>query len=186
MNLKDLRRKVEAAWVRFLAGATTIRPVRRGDPDDAAGAAEVLNGVIAEKRYTAMSGHWTAEAERAYIDSLGSRSELFVAEVAGRVVGLQSIEPFVVYTSTMDHVAEVGTFVLAEYRGRGIGHGLARASLGFARQHGYEKVVVLVLADNPLGLAYYRGLGFEACGTLARQTKIDGVYHDEIVMEMHL
>jgi L-amino acid N-acyltransferase YncA len=145
----------------------------------------VLNGVIAEGRYTAMSGYWTPEAEQTYIDSLGPRSELFVAEVAGRIVGLQSIEPFVAYTSTMDHVAELGTFVLDGYRGRGIGSGLARASLGFARQCGYEKVVIFVLTDNPLGLAYYRSLGFEARGTLARQTKIDGVYHDEIFMEMH-
>ncbi len=41
------------------------------------------------------------------------------------------------------------------------------------------------MAGNELGLAYYRKLGFEEKGVLRRQTKIDGVYHDEVFMELH-
>jgi len=181
-----LRVRVEREWAKLLAGMVTIRAARRGDQADAAGIAAVLNSVIAERRYTAMAGYWTAEAEEAYLDGLGPRSEVFVAETAGHIVGLQSIAPFVNYPSSMDHVAEFGTFILAGYRGHGIGHKLAEVSLRFLRTHGYEKVVIFVLADNPLGLAYYRSLGFEERGTLQRQTKIDGVYHDEAFMEMHL
>jgi dephospho-CoA kinase len=185
-DVQELGQKVEAAWASALANAVTIRAARRGDPEDAAGAAAVLNSVIAERRYTAMAGHWTPEAEQTYIDSLGPRSELYLAEIAGHIVGLQSIEPFAAYPSAMDHVAIMGTQILAEYRRRGIGRRLARASLEFARQLGYEKVVIYVLADNPLGQAYYRELGFEERGTLQRQTKIDGVYHDEVFLELHL
>jgi dephospho-CoA kinase len=166
-------------------GQASIRPARRDDMEDAAGVAAVLNSVIAEKRYTAMSGHWTPEAERAYFLSLGPRCEVFVAEIAGRIVGFQSIEPFVAYTSTMDHVCHFGTFVHADFRGCGIGQALAQATLAFARAHGYEKAVVYVLSHNQGGLAFYRGLGFEERGVLARQTKIDGVYHDEVFMELH-
>ncbi len=164
----------------------TVRPVRRDDLDDAAGIAAVLNGVIAEGRYTALTGHWTAEDELAFLQSLRPRSEIFVAEVAGRIAGFQVIEPFVTYTSTMDHVCHVGTYVLAEYRGQGIGQRLAEATLAFAREQGYEKSVIYVLAHNEGGLAYYRSLGFEARGVLERQTQIDGVYYDEVFMEMHL
>jgi len=163
-----------------------IRPVRRDSLEDAAGVADVLNNVIAEGRYTALTGHWTAEAELAFLQSfLGPRSELFVAEVAGRIVGHQGIEPFVTYTSTMAHVAHVGTYVHADFQGRGIGKRLAAATFDFARAHGYEKVVIYVLADNEGGLAYYRSLGFEPLGVLKRQTKIGGVYHDEVFMELH-
>jgi len=185
-NVEALGRKVKAAWTQFLAQSASIRPARRGDPDDAAGIAAVLNSVIAERRYTAMAGHWTAEVEQAYLDGLGPRSEVFVAESAGRILGLQSIAPFVGYPSNMDHVAELGTFILADYRGCGLGQRLAEASLAFVRAQGYEKVVIFVLADNPLGLTYYRSLGFEERGTLRRQTKIDGVYHDEVFLELHL
>lgn len=162
-----------------------IRPVRRDDLQDAGGVADVLNSVIAEGRYTALAGHWTAEAEQAFLQSLGPRSEVFVAEVAGRIVGFQVIEPFVTYTSTMDHVAHFGTYVCADFRRCGIGRRLAQATLAFAREQGYEKSVVYVMADNELGLAYYRRLGFEERGILCCQTKIGNVYHDEVFMELH-
>jgi len=148
----------------------TVRPVRRDDLGDAAGVAAVLNSVIAEGRYTALAGHWTAEAELAFLQSLGPRSQVFVAEggdrKGGRIVGFQVIEPFVAYTSTMDHVAHLGTYVLSAYRGRGVGRRLAGVTLAFARAQGYS-------------------LGFERRGILVGQTRIDGVYYDEVVMEMH-
>ena len=163
-----------------------VRPVRRNSLEDAAGVAEVLNSVIAEGRYTALTGHWTPEAELAFLQSfLGLRSELFVAEVDGRITGFQCVEPFVTYTTTMNHVCHLGTYVRAEFRGRGIGHKLAEATLAFARARGYEKSVIYVLAHNEGGLAYYRHLGFERLGVLKRQTRIDGVYYDEVFMEMH-
>ncbi len=202
-DLTSLQDKVKAAWdsiqsVRFphpgqigalsdepSSGQVTVRPVRRDDIRDAAGVADVLNSVIAEGRRTALTGHWTPEAEQAFLQSLRPRSQVFVADVAGRVVGFQVIEPFVSYTSTMDHVAHWGTYVHADYRGRGIGRQLAEATLEFACNQGYEKAVIYVLADNTAGLAYYRSLGFEEKGVLTRQTKIDGVYHDEVFMELH-
>lgn len=169
----------------FNSGKGLIRPVRRGDLGDAAGIADVLNNVIAEGRYTALTGHWTPEAELTFLQSLGRRSELFVAEIAGRIVGFQVIEPFAAYTSAMDHVAILGTYVCADFRGRGIGQRLAEATFAFAREQGFEKAVIYVLAHNEGGLAYYRGLGFVEKGVLARQTRIDGLYYDEVFMELH-
>lgn len=162
-----------------------IRPVRRDDIQDAAGVADLLNSVIAEGHYTALTGHWTPETEHAFLQSLGPRSQVFVAEISSCIVGFQVIEPFVTYTSTMNHVAHFGTYVHADVRGQGIGHRLAEATLEFARRHGYEKAVIYVLADNKGGLAYYRSLGFEEKGVLTRQTKIGSVYHDEVFMELH-
>jgi L-amino acid N-acyltransferase YncA len=168
------------------APLVTVRPVRRDDLADAAGVAAVLNAVIAEGRYTALTGYWTAEAERAFLQSLRPRSELFVAELDDRIVAFQVVEPFVSYTSSMDHVAHFGTYVLAQYRGCGIGRRLAEATFAFLRQQGYEKAVIYVLAHNDGGLGYYQSLGFEPRGTLRRQTRIDGFYYDEVFMEMHL
>lgn len=167
------------------SGEGMIRPVRRDDIGDAAGVADVLNSVIAEGCYTALTGRWTPEAELAFLQSLGPRSEVFVAVVAGRIVGFQVIEPFAAYPSAMDHVAILGTYVCADFRGRGIGQRLAEATFVFAREQGYEKAVIYVLAHNEGGLAYYRGLGFAEKGVLARQTRIDRVYYDEVFMELH-
>ena len=162
-----------------------VRPARRDDIQDAAGIADVLNSVILEGGHTALTGHWTPEAEQAFLQGLRPRSEVFVAEAAGRIVGFQVIEPFVSYTSSMNHVSHMGTYVRADFRRRGVGRELAQATLAFARKQGYEKVVIYVMAQNELGLAYYGGLGFEERGVLQRQTKIGGVYHDEVFMELH-
>jgi L-amino acid N-acyltransferase YncA len=110
---------------------------------------------------------------------------MHVAELEGRIVGFQVIEPFVLYTSTMNHVATLATYILSDHRGQGIGYKLAEATWAFARARGYEKAVIYVLAHNEGGLAYYGGLGFERLGVLKRQTKIDGVYYDEVFMELH-
>jgi L-amino acid N-acyltransferase YncA len=166
-------------------GEVVIRRARRDDLEDAAGIAHVLNSVIAEGVYTALAGHWTPRAEMAFLQGLGPRSEIFVAEAAGHILGFQVIEPFVTYTSTMDHVCHLGTYVLADLRGQGIGRRLAEATLAFAWAQGYTKSVVYVLAHNEGGLAYYRSLGFEPRGTLTGQTRIDGVYYDEVFMELH-
>ena len=161
-----------------------IRPVRRDDLEDAAGVAAVLNGVIAEGR-TALAGHFSPDAELAFLQGMGPRSELFVAQVRGQIAGFQVIEPFVAYTPTMDHVCQLATYVRTGLRGRGIGQRLAQNTFAYARAYGYEKAVIFVLAGNRGGLAYYQGLGFEKRGVLTRQTKIDGVYHDEVFLEMH-
>ncbi|MDY7042321.1 MAG: GNAT family N-acetyltransferase, partial [Chloroflexota bacterium] len=66
------------------------------------------------------------------------------------------------------------------------GQKLAEASLAFAREKGFEKVVIYVRSDNDAAQAFYHGLGFEPRGTLTRQVKIGGQYADEIFMELFL
>jgi RimJ/RimL family protein N-acetyltransferase len=146
----------------------------------------VLNGVIAERRYTAMDGRWSVEAEASYIAGLGPRSILNVAEAGGKIVGFQTLEPFATYTPSMDHVGTLGTIVSASWRGRGAGRQLWEATRANARSLGYQKVVILVRASNQGALSFYRALGFEPRGSLRRQVRIDGAYDDEVFMELFL
>lgn len=161
----------------------TIRPVTL---DDAEGVVEVLNSMVQERKYSSLDKILTVKEERQFIASLGERSGFFVAELNGRIVGFQTIEPFATYTSTMDHVGIMGTFVHADFRGQGIGSQLAEASLRFAQKKGYEKAVIYVRASNRSAQAFYWKLGFVPKGTLEKQVKIDGEYDDEVFMEMFI
>lgn len=160
--------------------------VRRATAKDAKAISAVWDVVCAERIYTAVNRPFTPQQEREYIASLSDRESIFLAEVEGRVVGFQSLDQWIKYTDSFDHVGSMGTIVRPEWRGKGIGRQLAQYTLDFARAHGYEKIVIYVRAGNEGARAFYRRLGFAPKGVLERQVKIDGQYEDEVFMELFL
>lgn len=168
-----------------MTGVTEVT-IRRATVDDASNVAAVMNAVIAEQRYTLFDTPFSDEEERAFIVSLGPRSALFVAELDGRILGVQSMDLFVGFARSMGHVGTVGTWLLPDARGRGIGGRLAAASLAFAREQGYSKLVIQVLADNDRALRFYRGLGFTDIGVARQHVQLNGRLLDEIYLERML
>jgi len=161
--------------------------IRRATPDDAASIAAIWNAIVAEKTYSAVDRPFTVEGEGEYLQSLSASEGLFLVETAKpQVLGFQSLDRWTKLFHSMDHVGQLGTFVLSEWRGRGIGKQLAAYTLAFARSVGYEKLVVYVRASNIGAQNFYGRVGFVPCGRLARQLKITGEYDDEIVLEMFL
>ncbi len=160
--------------------------LRRATPADAASITAIWQAIAAEKVYSAIDRPFTIEEERAYIESLSAREAIFLAEFDARVIGFQTLDLWARSINSMRHVAQLGTFVLREWRGRGIGRRLAAHTLAFARTQGYEKIVVFVRASNGRAQRFYAGLGLKTCGRLARQVEIDGAYDDEVLMELFL
>jgi RimJ/RimL family protein N-acetyltransferase len=118
---------------------------------------------------------------------MSSREGIFLAETTEQnVIGFQSLDQWTKLYHSMDHVGQLGTFVLPEWRGKGTGQRLAAHTLGFARSVGYEKLVIYVRARNTGAQTFYGRVGFVPCGRLFRHVKIDGDYDDEIIMEMML
>jgi GNAT superfamily N-acetyltransferase len=83
----------------------------------------------------------------------------------------------------MDHVAEMGTFVHRDSRRQGVGQLLFEHTLSFARQRGYEKIMLSVRAGNASAIEFYREMGFAPKLVLERQVKIEGEYDDQVLME---
>jgi len=159
--------------------------IRRATPDDAKGVADVIASIVDEDKYTVMR-KFSEPEERAYIQTLSPREEIFVADADGRIVGVQTLSLGHSYSDKMAHVATMGTWIIDGCRRAGIGRMLAAESLGFARDSGYEKVVIEVLADNEPALNYYSKLGFEKAGLLRRQVRLHGRYKDQVLMELFL
>jgi GNAT superfamily N-acetyltransferase len=120
--------------------------IRRATADDAEAAAGVINTVIAERRYTIFDRPFSVDEERRFIGSLGTRQALFLAELDGQAVGLQTVDVLVSFAPSMRHVGTIGTWLRPEARGFGLGRRLTQHSVAFARQQGYEKFVIQVLA----------------------------------------
>jgi GNAT superfamily N-acetyltransferase len=156
--------------------------IRQATVRDAPDVVSVINSVIQEGGLTALYPPLTVEQEERWIRGLGPRSAMFVAETDGAILGLQTIDLYAPYTRAMDHVAEIGTFVLLQHRREGIGRLLFEHTLSFARQRGYEKLMLAVRAGNNRAIEFYREMGFTPKLVLERQVKIEGRYDDQVLM----
>jgi putative acetyltransferase len=158
--------------------------IRRASLEDAEGIARVLDAVARERIHSAIGRAWTATEQRTYLASLSTREAFHVAITAsGDVIGYQSLDLYSPILASMAHVGQLGTFLLAGWRRRGVGQALFGATRRFAASTGYKKLVIQVRASNVLAQAFYRQLGFVECGRLRAQVIVDGTEDDEIVME---
>lgn len=162
----------------------TALEIRRASPRDAAGIVAVLETVAAERIHSAIDRVWTVNQEMRYLESLSPREAFHVAvDVAQGIVGFQSLDLWLPQLTSMAHVGQVGTFLLPEWRGQGVGRRLWSAAESFAREAGYRKFAIQVRGSNVVARAFYRHLGFRECGRLTCQVMIDGVEDDELLME---
>src|SRR5262245_52537003 len=159
--------------------------IRRATPEDAPGIVRVLGVVVDERIYSAIDRVWSAEEERQFASSLSPREAVHVAvDMTGAIVGLQILDRWSSLLPSMSHVGQVGTFLLPEWRQRGLGRRLWEATLPFARSAGYRKLVIQVRASNVMALRFYGRLGFVECGRLRGQVVIDGAEDDEGILDI--
>jgi L-amino acid N-acyltransferase YncA len=160
--------------------------IRRAVPGDAEEMVAVLRSIVAEKVYTAIDRPWPVEGQRSYLSSLSTREAVHVAEHDGQIIGYQTLDLWVSTIPSMAHVGQMGTFLRAEWRGRGIGKALFAATCQFARANGYGKFVIQVRSSNLGAQSFYKRMGFCECGRLGRQVRIDGQEDDEVLFELFL
>jgi RimJ/RimL family protein N-acetyltransferase len=146
-----------------------------------------MQAVVSERRYTAIDRPWNDDEERRHLMSLSPRETFHIAvDSTGRVIGCQSLERYFSMLPSMSHVGQVGTFILPDWRGRGVGRALFDYTKPFAVSAGYRKLVIQVRGTNVLGRSFYERLGFVECGRLRRQVVIDGNEDDEVIFELFL
>ena len=160
--------------------------IRRATVADATQVATVMNAVIAEGRYTLFDKPFSDAEEEAFIASLGDRAVLHVAVANEGIVGVQCVDRFASYADSVSHIAHVGTWLLPDRRGQGIGKRLWAESLAFAHQCGYRKALISVLAHNDQALRFYRSLGFTDIGVAREHVQLNGTFYDEIFLERAL
>ena len=161
--------------------------VRRATEADAEAMVEVLEGIVSERIYTAIERPWSASKQRQYLLSLSPREVFHVAEIdQGTVLGYQSLELYSPIFHSMAHVAQLGTFLRPDARRRGVGRALFQASLKFAGERDFSKIVIQVRSSNSGAQAFYRQLGFRECGRLSRQVRTREHEDDEVIMEFFL
>ncbi len=160
--------------------------IRKASIADAEAISSIWDVICAERKYSAINKPFSPQQEREYISSLSDREGIFIAELNNQIVAFQSLDLWVDFTDSFDHVGSIGTFVLPKWRRTSIGRQLSNFTFQFARSNDYRKIVIYVRAQNTGALNFYKNLGFIKKGVLTEQVLIDGQYEDEIFMELFL
>jgi RimJ/RimL family protein N-acetyltransferase len=104
-----------------------------------------------------------------------------LAEWNGRIVGGLTFSGG--SRARLRHVGEFGISIARVCQGIGLGRRLLELFLGWAERGGVvRKINLRVRADNARAIALYESLGFAVEGRTTRDTMIDGVFHDALVM----
>jgi L-amino acid N-acyltransferase YncA len=106
----------------------------------------------------------------------------FVAVDGSAVVGWIALSP---YSSRECYagVAQVGVYVDADARGRGVGRLLLEAVVASSEEAGIWTLQAGVMAENAASLALHRGCGFRVVGIRERIGKLNGEWRDVVLLE---
>ena len=161
--------------------------IRDISPNDAEAVVDLLNPIIAAKRYTVLTTPLSVQAEREFIEKFPERGIFHVAtrKEDERIVGMQNVAPLSALPA-LGHVGEIGTFVSLTSLRQGVARQLFQATFLAAKRKGYEKLFTFVRADNPTALKTYLNQGFRVVGVAERHAKVRSVYIDETVIEKWL
>jgi RimJ/RimL family protein N-acetyltransferase len=158
--------------------------VRRAEPTDAQGLAELGDAVGAEPEgWLVTTNGWRSAAdERRYLRAIRRypHAAVFVAEDDGLIVGRLSVARDQHPASR--HVADLGLIVAATHRRRGIGTALLEAAAEWARESGVSKLELHVFPWNEPAVALYERVGFVKEGYRHAHYRRGDEYVDAILM----
>ena len=159
--------------------------IRRAEPGDAAALVSLARAVGREPGgWLITTTDWRSEGdERRYLKALRRHphAAVYVAvSDGGEVVGRLSIARDQHPASA--HVADLGLMVDAGWRRRGIGTGLLRAAVDWARERGVQKLELHVFPYNEAAIALYERFGFAREGYRKRHYRRPDGYVDAILM----
>lgn len=110
-----------------------------------------------------------------------SHSALLIAEIEKKVVGYLIVQGNNM-PSRVSHRVYIVIGIHSDYRGRKIGTALFSHLDEWAKRKGMHRLELTVMANNTVGVALYKKMGFEIEGTKRHSLYVDGEYIDEYFM----
>ena len=146
-----------------------------------------LNAVFLERKYLAIvEAIPISEAIGYHATKIVTGHPHFVAVASEKVVGLCDVAPAApARIAAQAHTCTLGMLLAPDYRGRGLGEPLLRATLEACRGK-FERVALNVYSHNERAHRLYLRCGFVEEGRQRGAWKLDGVTSDIIDMALWL
>lgn len=136
---------------------------------------EIYNQAVPSHRSTANTTPWTVEARKKWFDEHEpDRRPIFVAELAGCVVGWCSLSVYRPGRAALRFTAEISYYVDTAHQGQGIGQALIRHALDASPSLEIKNVIAVLLDRNEPSRKLLEKLGFGQWGYLPRVLDFDG------------
>ena len=159
--------------------------IRRAEVRDAAAIAEVYNEAILKTTATFDTEQKTAEDRLEWLRGHDDRHPVFVAEVAGGVVGWACLTKWS-DRPAYDGTAETSFYVAERHRGGGIGRALKERLIEEARKTGLHTLIARVAEGSEASLHLNRSLGFLRVGTMREVGLKHGKRLDVYILQLML
>lgn len=159
--------------------------VRMGRPDDAGPLAAILNEHIAAGGATALEDPLSDEA---FADAFltGPDSILCCVAVERATKGVAGFQALGRRRDLPADWADIATFARRRAKPKGVGAALFRATSRRAGALGLRAINAAIRADNAVGLAYYRKIGFTPYRTISAVPLKGGATIDRILMRFDI
>ncbi len=160
--------------------------IRQATPADADAIGEIYDEAIATGIATFASGTHGPAERRAWLAARPDTAPVFVGEdPADGAIAWSALAPYS-HRDWYSGVAEYTVYVRTEARARGIGAQMLSHLIGIAPDHGYWKLVGMILPENTAGLRLAEQAGFRVVGTHEAHGRIDGRWRNVTLVERHL
>lgn len=159
--------------------AIDVHPVTRDDWDELL---DLLEAVASERQWIGQEAPLDREERRARWKRFedARNHEAFAARAGGEIVGHLGLHD-------MNGLVDIGMYVAAAWRGRGVGTTLMQAGLDWARLRHAHKMTLQMWPHNEAGRALYAKFGFVEEGYLKHHWKRrNGEIWDAVVMGLQL
>ncbi|MDY2630353.1 MAG: GNAT family N-acetyltransferase [Clostridium sp.] len=130
--------------------------------------------------------HLSVEQEREYIKNLNNSKDAFMVMgiINNKVVSIAQIRKL--GRKRIEHNSEIAISVKKEYWGLGIGSAVMSELIEFARNNDIRNIELGVKASNSKAIKLYEKFGFEKVGCHKNYFNVNGVFDDEILMDLSL
>ena len=156
---------------------------RAGEPRDAAALARIYSEGIEDRQAT----FETRPREASDLaDWFTDDRPIVVVEDGGEVVAFAASGAYRPQRRAYDGVREFMVYVKRDHRGHGAGRAALAGLIAESERRGHWKLVSRVFPENEASRALCRSLGFREVGVYHRHGRIDGVWKDNVIVELLL
>lgn len=164
-----------------------LREVNINDAEAMISYLNIVGGESDNLLFGANEFQLTVEQEKNYIQSMRENENALMAigVIDGQVISIAQVAA--PPRKRIAHNGELAISVKKEYWSMGVGTEMMKLLIDFAKNTGVIKNISLgVKSDNEKGIKLYEKMGFEKVGVHKNFFNINGVYDDEILMDLYL